>query len=118
MGMPFRLQCPRDWSSPRYSLGSRSPPPRVTYGDLHQRLLEEYAPPSLLVNEAYDLLHLSAHVGRYLQFVGGDISNNVLDVVRSALRTPLRQALIQAVERHTMVETARSRSTSTRTKKP
>lgn len=37
---------------------------RVTYGDLHQRLLEQYAPPSVVVNEEYDIVHLSERAGR------------------------------------------------------
>jgi two-component system CheB/CheR fusion protein len=44
---------------------------RMTLGDLHQRLLEQYAPPSVVVNEEYDIIHLSERVGRYLQVTGG-----------------------------------------------
>jgi two-component system CheB/CheR fusion protein len=39
----------------------------LLFGDLHLRLLEEYAPPSVIVNENYDIAHLSEHVGRFLQ---------------------------------------------------
>jgi two-component system CheB/CheR fusion protein len=28
---------------------------RISYGDLHQQLLEQYAPPSLIINEKYDV---------------------------------------------------------------
>ena len=39
-------------------------------GNLHHILVEEYAPPSVLVNEEGDILHLSQHAGRYLQLRG------------------------------------------------
>jgi two-component system CheB/CheR fusion protein len=43
---------------------------RLSYGELHHQILEQYAPPSILVNEAFDLLHVSQRAGQYLQ-IGG-----------------------------------------------
>ncbi|MBO9571352.1 MAG: PAS domain-containing protein [Chitinophagaceae bacterium] len=77
---------------------------RVLMSDLHQRLLEEYAPPSMVVNEEYDILHLSERVGKYLQVTGGEPSQNLLKLVRQDLRLELRSALYQAVQRQTAVE--------------
>ncbi len=79
---------------------------RISYGDLHQRLLEAYASPSVVVNDAYDIVHLSERAGRYLQFVGGQTSTNLLKVVRPELRLELRTALYHAVQRQTNVQTA------------
>jgi len=79
-------------------------PERISFGDLHQQLLEQYAPPSLVVNEQYDIVHLSERAGRYLQIVGGEPSKNLLKVVRSELRLDLRSALYQAVQRQSAVE--------------
>jgi PAS domain S-box-containing protein len=76
---------------------------RVTFGDLHQRLLEEYAPPSLVVNEDYDIVHLSEQVGRYLQMSGGNLSQNLLKLVRTDLRLELRSALLQAAQKKTAI---------------
>ena len=79
-------------------------PERISFGDLHQQLFEQYAPPSLVVNEQYDIVHLSERAGRYLQIVGGEPSKNLLKVVRSELRLDLRSALYQAVQRQSAVE--------------
>jgi two-component system CheB/CheR fusion protein len=78
---------------------------RITYGDLHQRLLEQYAPPSVIINEEYDVIHLSARVGRYLQVAGGEPSNNLLKMIQPELRLELRSALYQAIQRKTNTET-------------
>lgn len=77
---------------------------RITFGDLHQRLLEEYAPPSVVVNEEYDIVHLSERAGRYLQISGGELSQNLLKLVRPELRLELRSALYQATQRQSAVE--------------
>jgi two-component system CheB/CheR fusion protein len=77
---------------------------RLSYADLHQRLLEEYAPPSIVVNEEYDILHLSDRAAAYLQFVGGEPSTNLLRAIRPELRLDLRTALYQAAQNRTRVE--------------
>jgi PAS domain S-box-containing protein len=77
---------------------------RISFGDLHQQLLEQYAPPSLVVNEEYDIVHISERAGRYLQIVGGEPSKNLLKLVRSELRLDVRSALYQAVQRQSAVE--------------
>jgi two-component system, chemotaxis family, CheB/CheR fusion protein len=71
--------------------------------DLHQRLLEAYAPPSLVVDEQYDIVHLSDSAVRYVQFAPGEASLNLLQVARPALRGPLRAALFQATHQRTTV---------------
>jgi two-component system, chemotaxis family, CheB/CheR fusion protein len=77
---------------------------RITFGDVHLRLLEEYAPPSLIVNEEYDIVHLSERAGRYLQMSGGEVSPNLLKLIRQELRLELRAALYQAVQGQIAVE--------------
>lgn len=77
---------------------------RLSYADLHQRLLEEYAPPSIIVNEHYDIVHLTQRAGHYLQMGGGEPSHNLLKIVRPELRLELRTALYQAVHDRTNVE--------------
>jgi len=66
------------------------------FGELHLELLEEYGPPSVVVNEKHDIVHLSAKAGRYLQFVAGEPTANVLKVVHPALRGELRTSLFRA----------------------
>ncbi|MGF6849648.1 PAS domain S-box-containing protein [Chitinophaga sp. W3I9] len=77
---------------------------RISFGDLHQRLLEEYAPPSILINEEYEIAHISDRAGRYLQISGGEPSQNLLKLIRQELRLELRSALYQALQHQTAVE--------------
>ncbi len=70
----------------------------VAYGTLHQRLVERYAPPSLLVTPDDKIVHLSEHVGRYLVHPGGELTANVYKLVREELRIELRAALHAARE--------------------
>jgi chemotaxis methyl-accepting protein methylase len=77
---------------------------RITYGDLHQQLLEQYAPPSVVVNEEYEVVHLSERAGRYMHVAGGDPSNNLLKMVLPELRLELRSAIYQAIQRKSNVD--------------
>jgi two-component system CheB/CheR fusion protein len=77
---------------------------RISFGDLHQQLLEQYAFPSVVINEEYDVVHLSERAGRYLQIGGGEPSQNLLKLIRPELRLELRSALYQAVQRQAPVE--------------
>lgn len=63
---------------------------------LHQRLLEAYAPPSLVVNDDYEVVHLSERVGRYLQLGPGQPTMMLLDMVEGELRLELRRVLSAA----------------------
>lgn len=66
------------------------------YGEMHYRMLEAFAPPSVLVNADYDIVHLSENAGRFLQFAGGDPSRNLLKVAHADLRAELHTLLIAA----------------------
>ncbi|HEY1770302.1 MAG TPA: PAS domain S-box protein [Chthoniobacterales bacterium] len=68
----------------------------ILFGELHLKLLEQYGPPSVVVNEAHDIVHLSESAGRYLQFSAGEPSANIFKVVHPALRIELRAALFRA----------------------
>ena len=81
-----------------------APRERVLPADLHHQVLEQFAPPSLLVNPDHEILHLSATVGRYLELSGGAPSLHVLKAVRPELRLELRSALYQAAQQGTPVE--------------
>jgi two-component system, chemotaxis family, CheB/CheR fusion protein len=69
---------------------------RTLPADLHQRLLEQYAAPSVVVNEEHHVVHMSDRVGRYLQVRGGEPSRDLLQLARPELRPDLRSALHQA----------------------
>jgi two-component system CheB/CheR fusion protein len=82
-----------------------APADRVaSWGELHLRMLEHLAPPSILVDGEYDIVHLSPSAGRYLQFGGGEPTRNLLRSVPASLRIELRAALYQAGQSHEPVE--------------
>ncbi|GAB2601997.1 CheR family methyltransferase [Spirosoma areae] len=95
---PAKLQLPEPASG-----GDDRPNARLTYGELHQQLLEQYAPPSIVVNDDYDILHVSERAGRYLQISGGEPSKNLLKLIRPELRLELRTAFYQASQHRTNV---------------
>lgn len=76
----------------------------VLFGELHLKLLEQYGPPSVVVNEAHEIVHLSENAGRYLHFVAGEPSANITSVVLPALRIELRAALFRASQNNETVE--------------
>jgi two-component system, chemotaxis family, CheB/CheR fusion protein len=75
-----------------------------SWGELHLRLLEMLAPPSVLVDAEYDIVHLSPSAGRFLQYTGGEPTRNLLRSVNPGLRIELRAALYQASQSHTLAE--------------
>lgn len=96
--IPEKRQVP-----PLPSHPEKQPDGRISYSELHQQLLEQYAPPSIIVNEDYDILHVSEHAGRYLQIGGGEPSKNLLRLIRPELRLELRSAFYQAAQQRTNV---------------
>lgn len=70
----------------------------ASWAEIHFRLLEHLAPPSLLVDAEHEIVHLSPSAGRYLQYSGGELSRNLLRVVHPALRIELRAALYRAAQ--------------------
>lgn len=71
---------------------------RIAFGELHQQFVEQYAPPSLIVNAEYEIVHLSENVGRFLRHAGGEPSLNLIKAVLPELRIELRTALFQAMQ--------------------
>jgi two-component system CheB/CheR fusion protein len=59
-------------------------------------LLDRYAPPSLLVDEAGQVMHCFGDAGRYLDTPRGRPSLAVLDMVKDVLRAPLASAINRA----------------------
>lgn len=71
---------------------------RSALAELHFRLVEHYAPPSLIINSEQNVVHLSEHVGQFLQFSGGEPTKDVVKLVHPQLRVELRTALFRAAE--------------------
>jgi two-component system CheB/CheR fusion protein len=83
----------------QYARGSS---PTVALGDaaMHRRAIEAVAPPSILVDEAHRVIHLSDNAGRYLLPSGGPLSGDIADLARPELRFELRSSLNRAFEQN------------------
>ncbi len=77
---------------------------RATLAELHFRLVEQLGPPSVIINEDQDIMHLSEHAGEFLKLSGGEPTMNLLRVVLPALRVELRSAIFRARETNSTVE--------------
>jgi two-component system, chemotaxis family, CheB/CheR fusion protein len=86
-GMPA-LRAPRQ---------ARPAPHRVAT-EVHMSALEEVAPPSLLVDEHLNVLHLSTSAARFFQQSGGPPAYKVKDLVKPELRDELHAVLRRAFE--------------------
>ncbi len=80
---------------------------QFSYGEVHQRALSKFAPPSLVVDRDSDIVHMSDTAGRFLRHIGGEPSRNVLALVLPELRLELRTALYQALQTGNSVEAQR-----------
>jgi two-component system CheB/CheR fusion protein len=84
-------------------------PEQSSLAEMHQRALEHYSPPSVIVDREYNIVHLSDHVGKYLSHVGGEPSRRILAVVIPELRAELRTTLFQCAHTGKSVEAPRVR---------
>ncbi len=65
---------------------------------LHLGMLERYAPASVLVDADARVVHYSARAGRYLRIPGGELTHEVMCLLREPLRSAVRGGL-DAVDR-------------------
>ncbi len=77
---------------------------RAALTDLHFQLIEQHAPPSVVVNEHHDIVHLSENASRFMQSVGGQPTTSLLRSIHPTLRAELRGALFRATEADAPVE--------------
>ncbi|MBB6225930.1 CheR family methyltransferase [Polymorphobacter multimanifer] len=66
---------------------------------LHEAALEQAAPPSVLVDDAHRILHLSPGAGRFILHSGGVFSGRLSSVVLPELRLDLGHAIERATVR-------------------
>jgi two-component system, chemotaxis family, CheB/CheR fusion protein len=59
-------------------------------------LVERYAPPCLIVNEKYEVLHISTGTKRYMEVPVGKPTIDILRMAREELRPALRAAIYKA----------------------
>lgn len=75
-----------------------------TPGAVADRLLvERYSPPCVVVNERYEVLHISSRTGRYLEVAMGAPTVDILKMAREELRPPLRAAIYKSFEENKQV---------------
>lgn len=80
----------------------RAAEPAVVH-DIDKVLLDAYAPPCVIINDMYDVVHVRGRTGRYLEPAPGEASLNILKMARDGLRIPLRTALNKAFKDRTTV---------------
>jgi two-component system CheB/CheR fusion protein len=78
-----------------------------SYSELHQRALETYSPPSVIIDRESNVVHLSDNAGRFLRHVGGELSSNIMTLVLPDLRLDLRTAIFRALQTGRSVEARR-----------
>lgn len=99
--LPFGSRNPERYVKPMTLPGKTS----TSYSELHLRLLEKYAPPSVLVDEKADIIHSTESATRFLRFVGGAPSHSLLQCVHPELRQELHVAVFQAARQREPSET-------------
>lgn len=68
----------------------------TNFEELHRILVSrQYGPPSVIVNENYDVLHALGDVGQYLKYSGGTPSRNILEMVIPELRQAMRSIIFK-----------------------
>ncbi len=78
----------------------------MTWAEMHMKIIDLLAPPSILVDASNEMLHISTAATRFLYFSGGEPSRNVLRAVVPDLKAELQTALYHAGEQQTLVEVA------------
>jgi len=69
---------------------------RLSWTELHFKLVEHFGQPSLLINGEHEVVHLSENASSFLQFTAGEPSTNVFRLVHPSLRVELRAAVLRA----------------------
>lgn len=87
----LRVPAATDSSSP-------ARPGAVTDAVVHRQALEDWAPPSILVDESQRILNLSETAGRYVLHPSGPMTSDAAEVVRPELKQELRAALFRAFQ--------------------
>jgi two-component system CheB/CheR fusion protein len=93
-----RVEEPKHSAPP--TSGSMVQEPAPTLAALAEKLLiERYAPPSVIINDWGDIVHIHGRTGAYLEPAPGQPRLNILAMAREGLRLPLTAALHRAAIR-------------------
>jgi two-component system CheB/CheR fusion protein len=80
-----------------------SAPPSPAGFSYERALLEEFTPPSVIVDRQEHVLYVYGDTASFLAFPTGELTNNLFEVVRAPLRAAVRSAFRQAVDTHVAV---------------
>ncbi|MEZ2298489.1 CheR family methyltransferase [Variovorax sp. RCC_210] len=78
----------------------------MTWTEVHLKLLDRLAPPTILVDAEHEMLHISPGATQFLHFSGGEPSRNVLRAIVPDLRAELQTALYHVGDKRMPVEVA------------
>ncbi len=79
--------------TPRLPAGLESPAPGAA---AERILLERYSPPCVVVNERYEVLHISSRTRPYLEVPVGEPTTDILKMAGETLRPALRAAIYKS----------------------
>ena len=102
----LRFTQPRDALPfvPSAAIASRAPPPLDSLlRQAESRLLDQYAPPGVFVNDRMEIVRFRGRTGPYLEPPSGDPQHDLLKMARPGLVADLRIAIAQAKKEATTV---------------
>jgi two-component system, chemotaxis family, CheB/CheR fusion protein len=70
---------------------------------MQKTLLDAFAPAAVLIDRAYKILTIQGPVGQYLEFPPGELTRDLMAMVRQGLRASIRAAVQKAAEQGTTV---------------
>ena len=90
----FGVQAPEARPPIQPNVAQRAASSLATVAD--RKILELYAPPGVVINDDFDVIHIRGRVGPYFEPMPGAPSFNVLRLARSELHVDLRRAVHEA----------------------
>lgn len=69
----------------------------------YDRLLDKYMPPSILIDEHFNIIHIFAGAEQFLKVRAGRSTTSLLDLIDEGLRTPIAGAVQHALREDKMV---------------
>jgi two-component system, chemotaxis family, CheB/CheR fusion protein len=101
---PQRLETPIAAAlDPLVPVRRLTPPSRarpISFADMtHRVLLDQFAPPAVLINRKRDILYFFGPTDRYLAVPAGEPTQDLIMMARKGLRTKLRWAIDKVVSR-------------------
>ncbi len=83
-----RVRQVRDWRVPSSS----------TAAEIHLSVLEQVAPPSVVIDERWNVMHVSPTAARFFQQGAGALARRVTELVRPEIRDEMHALLQRAMD--------------------